>query len=239
MTAPALALESVRAGYGETVVLDGVSLALPRKGTLALLGRNGVGKSTLLATIMGHTTLHGGAIRLDGRELGGVAPHRRSRLGLGWVPQEREVFRSLTVEENLAVAERPGRWTLARVYDLFPSLAERKTHRGNELSGGEQQMLSIGRALMGNPTALLLDEPLEGLAPVIVDTVLKSIERLKREDELAILLVEQHARLALAATERALVLDRGKVVHEGPSRELIDAPERLAALMGVERRRGA
>jgi branched-chain amino acid transport system ATP-binding protein len=236
MSAPGIALDSVRAGYGETVVLEGVSLTLARKGTLAVLGRNGVGKSTLLATIMGHTTLHGGRITLDGREIERLAPHRRARLGLGWVPQEREIFRSLTVEENLAVAERPGRWTMVRVYDLFPSLAERRRHFGNELSGGEQQMLSIGRALMGNPTVLLLDEPLEGLAPVIVDTVLKSIERLKREDELAILLVEQHARLALAETERVLILDRGKIVHQGDSRDLLDAPERLAALMGVERR---
>jgi branched-chain amino acid transport system ATP-binding protein len=237
MSAPGIALDDIRAGYGETVVLEGVSLSLPPKGTLAVLGRNGVGKSTLLATIMGHTTLHGGEITLDGRDIKRLAPHRRARLGLGWVPQEREVFRSLTVEENLAVAERPGRWTMARIYDLFPSLAERRRHYGNELSGGEQQMLSIGRALMGNPTVLLLDEPLEGLAPVIVDTVLKSIDRLKREDELAILLVEQHARLALAETERVLVLDRGKIVHQGESRDLLDTPERLAALMGVERRR--
>jgi branched-chain amino acid transport system ATP-binding protein len=232
-----IALDSVRAGYGGTVVLEGVSLTLPPKGTLAVLGRNGVGKTTLLATIMGHTTLHGGTLTLDGRDIARLAPHRRARLGLGWVPQEREIFRSLTVEENLAIAERPGRWTLARVADLFPVLATRHRHYGNELSGGEQQMLSIARALMGNPTVLLLDEPLEGLAPVIVDTVLSSIERLKREDNLAILLVEQHARLALAATERVLVLDRGKIVHQGASRDLLDAPEHLAALMGVERRR--
>ncbi len=236
MSGQGIALDGVRAGYGETVVLEGVSLTLPAKGTLAVLGRNGVGKTTLLATIMGHTTLHGGAIKLDGREIGGIAPHRRSRLGLGWVPQEREVFRSLTVEENLAVAERAGRWTMPRVYDLFPSLAARRRHYGNELSGGEQQMLSIGRALMGNPSVLLMDEPLEGLAPVIVEVVLRGIERLKQEDDLAILLVEQHARLALAATERALVLDRGKIVHLGASRDLLAAPERLAALMGVERR---
>ncbi|HWI27598.1 MAG TPA: ABC transporter ATP-binding protein [Stellaceae bacterium] len=236
MSGSGIVLDAVRAGYGETVVLEGVSLSLPPRGTLALLGRNGVGKTTLLATIMGHTTLHGGAILLDGSDIARVAPHRRARLGLGWVPQEREIFRSLTVEENLLVAERPGRWSLKRIYDLFPSLAERRHHYGNELSGGEQQMLSIGRALMGNPSVLLLDEPLEGLAPVIVDVVLRGIERLKREDELAILLVEQHARLALAATEDALILDRGKVVHRGASRELLDAPERLAALMGVERR---
>ena len=239
MSAAGIALERVRAGYGETVVLDGVSLSLPPRGTLALLGRNGVGKTTLLATIMGHTTLHGGAINLDGRELGKLAPYRRSRLGIGWVPQEREIFRSLTVEENLAVAERAGRWTTGRVFDLFPTLAARRRHYGNELSGGEQQMLAIGRALMGNPTVLLMDEPLEGLAPVIVDVVLRAIERLKREDELAILLVEQHARLALAATDRVIVLDRGKTVHEGVSRDLLAAPERLAALMGIEQRSGS
>jgi len=234
-----VALEAVRAGYGETVVLGGVSLVLPERGTLALLGRNGVGKTTLLATIMGHTTLHGGRITLDGEELSRFAPYRRARRGIGWVPQEREIFRSLTVDENLVVAARPGRWTADRVYDLFPSLAARRRHYGNELSGGEQQMLSIGRALMGNPSVLLMDEPLEGLAPVIVEVVLASIERLKREDELAILLVEQHARLALAATERVIVLDRGAIVYEGESRALLDAPEQLAKLVGVERRRGS
>ncbi len=231
-----LVLDALRAGYGETVILEGVSLRLPPRGTLALLGRNGVGKTTLLATIMGHTTLHQGAIRLAESEITRSPPHRRARLGIGWVPQEREIFRSLSVDENLAVAERPGRWTMARVYDLFPSLAARRRHYGNELSGGEQQMLAIGRALMGNPSVLLMDEPLEGLAPVIVDTVLAAIERLKREDELAILLVEQHARLALAATERAIVLDRGKLVHEGESAALLADPDRLAALMGVESR---
>jgi branched-chain amino acid transport system ATP-binding protein len=234
-----IALDNIRAGYGETVVLGGVSLVLPERGTLALLGRNGVGKTTLLATVMGHTTLHGGRITLGGAEVSRIPPYRRARLGLGWVPQEREIFRSLTVDENLSVAERPGRWTVERVYDLFPSLAARRRNYGNELSGGEQQMLSIGRALMGNPSVLLMDEPLEGLAPVVVDAVLASIERLKREDELAILLVEQHARLALAATERVIVLDRGAIVHEGQSRVLLDAPDQLAKLVGVERRRGS
>jgi len=288
--APGIVLEGVRAGYGETVVLEGVSLTLPPRGTLAVLGRNGVGKTTLLATIMGHTTLHGGAIRLGPREVSRMAPHRRARAGIGWVPQEREIFRSLTVEENLAVAarqdtgishtagfssvmaglvpaihvfrrpkkdvdarhkaghddekqsfievrpERTRRWNAERVYDLFPSLATRRRNYGNQLSGGEQQMLAIGRALMGNPAVLLMDEPLEGLAPVIVDAVLKGIERLKREDSLAIVLVEQHARQALAATERVIVLERGKIVHEGDSRALLAAPERIAQLMGVERR---
>jgi branched-chain amino acid transport system ATP-binding protein len=236
MTGTGIVLEDLRAGYGETIVLDGVSLSLPPRGTLAVLGRNGVGKTTLLATIMGHTTRHGGSIGFDGRDLTRLAPHRRARAGIGWVPQEREIFRSLTVEENLAVAARPGRWSAARIWDLFPSLGERRRHFGNELSGGEQQMLAIGRALMGNPSLLLMDEPLEGLAPVIVEVVLRSIERLKREDDLAILLVEQHARLALAATERAIVLDRGKIVHAGESRALLAAPEQLGALMGIERR---
>src|ERR1700676_5116447 len=168
-----LHVENIRAGYGDTVVLEGVTIDLAPGGTLAVLGRNGVGKTTLLATIMGHTTLHGGALEFAGAQLGTLPAYRRSRLGIGFVPQEREIFRSLTVEENLLVAARPGRWTLPRVYDFFPSLAERRSNRGNALSGGEQQMLSIGRALMGNPTLLLMDEPLEGLAPVIVETVLK------------------------------------------------------------------
>jgi len=234
-TAPALVVDTVRAGYGDTVVLEGVSLAVPAGGTLAILGRNGVGKTTLLATIMGHTTLHSGTMRFAGQELGPLAPYRRSRLGIGFVPQEREIFKSLTVEENLSVAARSGRWSMQRVFDFFPSLAERRRNRGNELSGGEQQMLSIGRALMGNPTLLLMDEPLEGLAPVIVETVLGGLDRLKREDDLAILLVEQHARIALEFAEQAIVLDRGRIVHEGPSRALLDAPERLSSLMGVSR----
>jgi branched-chain amino acid transport system ATP-binding protein len=201
--------------------------------TLAVLGRNGVGKTTLLATIMGHTRLHGGGIRFAGREIATLPPYRRARLGIGFVPQEREIFSSLTVAENLTVAERPGQWTLARVYEFFPSLAERRRNHGNQLSGGEQQMLAIGRALMGNPTLLLMDEPLEGLAPVVVDTLLAGLDRLKREDELALLLVEQHAKLALELAQIAIVLDRGAIVFTGTSRELLDAPEHLNDLMGV------
>jgi len=228
-----LVLEEVSAGYGETVVLEGISLAVSPGQTLAVLGRNGVGKTTLLATIMGHTRLHGGGIRFSGREIAALPPYRRARLGIGFVPQEREIFPSLTVEENLTVAERPGQWTLARVYDFFPSLAERRRNHGNQLSGGEQQMLAIGRALMGNPTLLLMDEPLEGLAPVIVDTLLARLDRLKREEELAFLLVEQHAKLALELAQIAIVLDRGAIVFTGTSRELLDAPEHLNDLMGV------
>jgi branched-chain amino acid transport system ATP-binding protein len=229
----ALVIDSLRAGYGSTIVLEGVSLQLPPGGTIAVLGHNGVGKSTLLSTIMGHTTRHGGSIRYGDQQLETLPPHRRARLGIGLVPQEREIFRSLTVEENLTIAVRPGRWTLPRLYDFFPSLAERRRNRGNELSGGEQQMLSIGRALMLNPSLLLLDEPLEGLAPVIADTVLTGLERLRREEDLAILLVEQHAKIALGYSERALILDRGRIVHEGPSAELVGDPERLARLMGM------
>ena len=228
-----LALEGVCAGYGDTVVLEGIALDLPPGETLAVLGRNGVGKTTLLATIMGQTRLHSGNIRFAGREISNLPPFRRSRLGIGFVPQEREIFPSLTVEENLLVAERPGKWPLARVYDFFPPLAERRRNRGNQLSGGEQQMLAIARALIGDPTLLLMDEPLEGLAPVIVDALLAGLDRLKREDDLALLLVEQHAQLALELAPNAIVLDRGSVVFTGASRELLDAPQLLGALMGV------
>jgi len=230
-----LTLAAVRAGYGRNVVLDGVSLTLRGGATLAVLGRNGVGKTTLLSTIMGHTTLHGGSIRFRGEDMTALPAYARCRNGIGFVPQEREIFSSLTLEENLTVAARPGRWTLARVYDFFPRLAERRRNRGNQLSGGEQQMLAIGRALMGNPVLLLMDEPLEGLAPVIVDALLSGLDRLKREDDLALLLVEQHARLALELAENAIILDRGAVVYSGASRTLLDAPEQLAGLIGVGR----
>jgi branched-chain amino acid transport system ATP-binding protein len=231
-----LVLDRVSAGYGETVVIEDISLDLPPGGTLAVLGRNGVGKTTLMATIMGHTQLRGGGIRFAGREITALPPYRRVRLGIGFVPQEREIFPSLTVEENLLVAVRPGRWSLASVYEFFPSLAARRRNRGNQLSGGEQQMLAIGRALIGNPSLLLMDEPLEGLAPVIVDGLLAGLERLKREDDLSLLLVEQHARLALELAPAAIILDRGLIVFAGPSRELLDDPARLTALIGLETR---
>jgi branched-chain amino acid transport system ATP-binding protein len=234
-----LILEGVSAGYGETIVLERIALELPPGGTLAVLGRNGVGKSTLLATIIGQTRLRTGSIRFAGREIAAMQPFRRARLGIGLVPQEREIFRSLTVAENLLVAARPGRWSLEGVYDFFPALAERRLHRGNQLSGGEQQMLAIGRALIGNPSLLLLDEPLEGLAPVIVDALLSGLDRLRAADDLALLLVEQHARRALELTQQAIVLDRGRVVFSGPSSELLAAPSRLDALLSPAERRRA
>jgi branched-chain amino acid transport system ATP-binding protein len=226
-----LSLTKVRSGYGETVVIEDIDLELPERGALAVLGRNGVGKTTLLATIMGHTTFHSGQVRLAGKEIEGLPVYERSKLGIGYVPQERMIFPSLTVHENLDVARRPGRWTLERVYGLFPRLRERRTARGNQLSGGEQQMLAIGRALMGNPSLLLMDEPLEGLAPIIVEALLASLKKLVSEDSLAIVLVEQHAKLALQVTQSAMVLNRGRVSYSGPSAELLADPQRLAGLI--------
>ena len=230
--APALSVAGLRAGYGETVILEDVGFDLPSRGSLAVLGRNGVGKTTLLATLMGHTTLHAGNIRFNDQPVERTAVYERCRAGIGFVPQERLIFPSLSVEENLTVAGRGrGAWSLERVYDLFPRLHERRHHRGNQISGGEQQMLAIGRALMGNPSLLLMDEPLEGLAPIIVEALLKALRRLIAEDSLAVVLVEQHAKLALQVTRSAIVMRRGRVVHHGPSDALLADPDRLATLV--------
>ena len=231
MASLALSLSRVRAGYGETVILEDVDVELPARGSLAVLGRNGVGKTTLLATIMGHTTFHSGHIRFRDAEVQQKPVYERCRLGIGYVPQERMIFPSLTVHENLDVARRPGRWTLDAVYGLFPRLKERTAAFGNQLSGGEQQMLAIGRALMGNPSLLLMDEPLEGLAPIIVESLLNSLKKLVSEHSLAIILVEQHAKIALQVTQSALVLNRGRVAHFGPSAELLADPQRLTSLV--------
>jgi len=228
-----LVLDNVVAGYGETVIVEGISLTVPPGGTLAVLGRNGVGKTALLATIMGHTNLRSGRIGFADADISRLASYRRARLGIGFVPQEREIFRSLTVTENLTVAARSGEWSVERVYDLFPPLAARRGNRGNQLSGGEQQMLAIGRALMGNPSLLLMDEPLEGLAPVLVDSLLMAFERLKSEQTLAMVLIEQHARLALEFATHAIVLDRGAMVFSGDSSELLADSDRLHRLIGV------
>ena len=230
-TPMALRLQGVRAGYGETVVLEDISFEVPERGALALLGRNGVGKTTLLATLMGHTQLHGGRIEYRGQSIERAPVHERSRLGIGYVPQTRDIFPSLSIEENLLVAARKGRWPMERVYELFPRLAERRSHMGNQISGGEQQMLSIGRALMGDPAILLLDEPMEGLAPIIVEMLLQALTRLIREEALTVVLVEQSAKLALQVTEDVLVLSRGRIIHSGKSAELLAQPERLAQLI--------
>ena len=231
-----LALHGVSSGYGETVVLDDVSLALREGCAVSVLGRNGVGKTTLLASVLGHTTLHGGRVVFRDQAIEHMRPFRRVRLGIGYVPQEREIFPSLNVDENLAVAARPGtRWTRERVYDMFPSLAMRRRNMGNQLSGGEQQMLAIGRALMGNPSLLLLDEPLEGLAPVIVDSLLAALRRLRHDNGPAIVLVEQHARLALEFAGRGVILDRGRIVYDGASQALLADPQKLANLIGIAR----
>ncbi|MBF8305245.1 MAG: transporter ATP-binding protein [Acidobacteria bacterium] len=227
----ALKLTGVRAGYGPTVVLEDMELLLPARGSLAVLGRNGVGKTTLLATIMGHTTLHAGSIEYERRPITRLPVYERARLGIGHVPQTRDIFPSLSVEENLRVAALAGGWTPAQVYELFPRLAERRRHMGNQISGGEQQMLAIGRALMGGPSLLLLDEPLEGLAPIIIEVLLQAIRRLMREEALGVVLVEQSAKLALELSDEALVLDRGRIVYHGPSAELLADPARLAALI--------
>jgi branched-chain amino acid transport system ATP-binding protein len=230
---PLLALRGVRAGYGDSVVLDGVSLEIPEHGSLAVLGRNGVGKSTLLLTIMGFTHVTRGTIVWRGRDITKMAPHGRARLGLGWVAQEREIFASLTVDENLQVAATPGRWDLAAVRELFPRLAERRRHKGNELSGGEQQMLAIARALMTNPALLLLDEPLEGLAPIIVEELTGAIRRMMAKEGTAAVLVEQHAEIALSLTQEAVVIERGQIAHRGPSRNLPSDADTLERLVGM------
>jgi len=235
MTAPSSAIElhDVTAGYGETVVLERLQLRLERGASLSVLGRNGVGKTTLLATLMGLATLHGGRIVLCGQDVAHLPIYRRNALGLAYVPQGREVFPSLTVQENLAVAARPGRWDLQTVYETFPRLRERRGNYGDQLSGGEQQMLAIGRALVGNPSVLLLDEPSEGLAPVIVQELHAVLVRLRREQSVSMVLVEQKAPLALAFSERCIVMDRGGIAYDGATARLKADAAQLNRLLGV------
>jgi branched-chain amino acid transport system ATP-binding protein len=233
MAEPLIAFDNVRAGYGSAVVLDDVAFALPERGSLAVLGRNGVGKSTLMLTIMGYTQIGRGRIVWRGADITRRPPHRRALAGIGWVAQEREIFATLTVEENLTVAARAGRWDLRAVYDLFPRLAERRRNLGNQLSGGEQQMLAIARALMTNPALLLLDEPLEGLAPIVVEELAAAIRRMAGEGSAAFILVEQHADIALALTQNVLVLERGRVVYSGASSDLLADHAALDRLIGL------
>jgi len=228
-----IALDKVTAGYGDAVVLHDVSLTLPENGSLALLGRNGVGKSTLLLTIMGYTQMRGGTVRWRGADMSKMPPHKRALAGIGWVAQEREIFPSLSVEENLTVAARPGTWDLAAVYKLFPRLAERSGNMGNQLSGGEQQMLAIARALMTNPSLLLLDEPFEGLAPVIIEELEAAIKAMVAEQRIAIVLVEQHSEIALGMTSDAMVLERGTVVYHESAEALRNDAATLDRLVGL------
>ncbi|HVR53166.1 MAG TPA: ABC transporter ATP-binding protein [Pseudorhodoferax sp.] len=237
-----LQIENLSAGYGEAVVLSGVSLALPEGQTLALLGRNGTGKTTLMNTLAGATRQHAGSIRLGEALLHKLPSYARAAAGIGWVPQERNIFKSLTVHENLTAVARPARkdsraprWTPERVYQMFPRLAERKGNLGTQLSGGEQQMLAVGRALVLNPRLLLLDEPLEGLAPIIVEELLKAIRRITREEGLSAIIVEQHPQAILAISDLAAVLDRGSVVHRGSADALRAQPVLLDQLLGVVR----
>lgn len=228
-----LQLNRATAGFGPTVIIEDVSFAIERGSALAVLGRNGVGKSTLMKTIAGQTRLHAGTITFEDSEVGALASYYRARGGIGYVPQTRDIFHSLTVEENLLIAAQPGRWNLEGVYDLFPNLASRRRNGGREISGGEQQMLSIGRALMGNPRLLLLDEPMEGLAPVIIEKLFEVFELLRDSGEFGIIFVEQYVNLALNFAPRTIVLDRGRVIYDGRCDDLATNPEKMAAYFGA------
>ena len=231
--AEVLQIDGLSAGYGEAVVLSNISLRLEEGRSLALLGRNGMGKTTLLNSIVGVTRRFGGSIRLAGHDITRLPSDRRAHQGVGWVPQERNIFKSLTVEENLAAVAQPGRWSIARVYELFPRLAERRRNLGNQLSGGEQQMLAIGRALALNPRLLLLDEPLEGLAPILARELIAALSRVMREEGLSAILVDQNAQKILGVTDRAAILERGAIVHESTSAALKADPKVLEEYLGV------
>ena len=232
-----LRIESLSAGYGEAVILHDVSLSLAPGETLALLGRNGTGKTTLMNTIAGATRQHAGRITLNGEAVHTLPSHARAAAGVGWVPQERDIFKSLTVLENLTAVARPGAWTPARVFEMFPRLAERQSNMGNQLSGGEQQMLAMGRALVLNPKLLLLDEPLEGLAPIIVQELLRAIARITREEGMSAIIVEQHPQAILAISHQAVVLDQGRVIHQGAADELINQTALLDSLLGISQKK--
>ena len=228
-----LALDGVWSGYGDAVVLEDIGLSLGQGDSLALLGRNGMGKSTLLATLIGAARHMRGSMHFAGQDLARMPGHGRARAGIGWVPQERDIFASLTVEENLAVVARSGTWNMKRVYATFPPLQQRRANMGNQLSGGEQQMLAMARALMTNPRLLLLDEPLEGLAPLIVQDLLRVIDEMVNDGSMAVILVEQHAHQILPLTRQAIVLERGRVAYQGSSAALSAEPVLLDGLLGV------
>ncbi len=232
-----LTLDHVSAGYGAAEVVSGVSLSLEAGRSLAVLGRNGTGKTTLVNTIIGVTRHLGGTIRFDGRDITRLRPDQRARGGIGWVPQERNIFKSLTVEENLTAVAQPGRWDVAAVYRMFPRLEERRSNLGNQLSGGEQQMLAVARALVLNPKLILLDEPTEGLAPIIIEELLAALKRITREEGLSAIIVEQHAQKILDVTDQAIILDRGTIVHRSASADLIADPAPLELHLGITDRK--
>jgi branched-chain amino acid transport system ATP-binding protein len=233
MAEPLLEVQGLSCGYGEAVVLSDVSFTLEAGRSLALLGRNGTGKTTLIDTLVGVTRRHAGRIRLAGQDLHTLPVHRRADAGIGWVPQERCIFKSLTVEENLGAVARPGAWDTKRVFALFPRLEERRRNLGTALSGGEQQMLAFARALVLNPKLLLLDEPLEGLAPIIVTELLQAIRQVARDEGLPSIVVEQHPQLVLGVTDDAIVLDRGGIAFRATSRSLQVDPRPLDTWLGV------
>jgi branched-chain amino acid transport system ATP-binding protein len=231
--ADVLTIEKLSAGYGEAVVLREVSFTIPEGKSLALLGRNGMGKTTLLNTIVGVTRYRGGRIVLNGNDITKMRPDQRAHAGIGWVPQERNIFKSLTVEENLTAIARPGAWDLAKVYDMFPRLKERRGNLGSQLSGGEQQMLAIGRALILNPRIMLLDEPLEGLAPILVEELLVALQRIIREEKISAILVEQNAKKILGIVDLAVIIERGGIVHQSDSATLRNDQATLETHLGV------
>jgi branched-chain amino acid transport system ATP-binding protein len=228
-----LTLQQVSAGYGDAVVISNIDLHLKPGESLAVLGRNGTGKTTLLNTIIGVTRQRGGSIMFGGKDLTATRSDKRAHAGIGWVPQERNIFKSLTVEENLTAVARPGPWDVNRVYEMFPRLKERRSNLGNQLSGGEQQMLAVARALVLNPKLLLLDEPTEGLAPIIIEELLAALTRIIRGEGMSAIVVEQHAQKILGVTDSALILDRGAIVHASSSRALIEDPAALEQHLGV------
>jgi len=228
-----LSIERLSAGYGEAVVLSGISLSLAEGEALALLGRNGMGKTTLINTIVGVTSYFSGKIMLDGADITRLRPDQRAHAGIGWVPQERNIFKSLTVHENLTSVAQPGRWTADKIYGLFPRLGERRQNLGNQLSGGEQQMLAVARALVLNPRVMLLDEPLEGLAPIIVDELLAALRRIIRDEGMSAILVEQNAKKILSVTDHAIIIERGAVVHAAGSAALLNDRGALEVHLGV------
>src|SRR5262252_7467515 len=228
-----LAIESLRAGYGEAVVLPDLSLSLAEGEVLALLGRNGTGKTTLINSIVGVTRRFSGKVRLGGLDITPMRPDQRARAGIGWVPQERNIFRSLTVEENMTAVAQPGPWTVEKIYAMFPRLKERRGNFGNQLSGGEQQMLAIGRALTLNPKVLLLDEPTEGLAPIIVEELLKALGSITRSGGICSIIVEQNAQKILGLADRVVILERGTIAHDADSSTLKADPAALERYLGV------